>query len=97
MPWARRASSKWRRVPDPGSLATSGVAASSAAVTPDRRRAHARTGDDMLRYAAAALFVLLVAAWLTVAVRTVRDGARGRLFRPAAPAPAAVPVPVPVP
>jgi hypothetical protein len=51
----------------------------------------------MLRYAAAALFVLLVAAWLTVAVRTVRDGARGRLFRPTAPAPAAVPVPVPVP
>jgi C4-dicarboxylate transporter/malic acid transport protein len=57
----------------------------------------ARTGDDMLRYAAAALFVLLVAAWLTVAVRTVRGGARGGLFRPAAPAPAAAPVPVPVP
>ncbi len=51
----------------------------------------------MLRYAAAALFVLLVAAWLTVAVRTVRDGARGRLFLPAAPAPVPVPVPVPVP
>ena len=53
----------------------------------------ARTGDDALRYAAAALFVLLVAAWLTVAVRTVRDGYRGRLFRPAAPAAAAAPVP----
>ena len=36
----------------------------------------------MLRYASAALFVLLLAAWLTVAVRTVRDGARGRLFLP---------------
>jgi tellurite resistance protein TehA-like permease len=57
----------------------------------------ARTGDDALRYAAAAMFVLLLAAWLIVAVRTVRDGARGRLFRPAAPAAAAVPVPVPVP
>jgi len=41
-----------------------------------------RTGSDLLRYASAALFVLLVAAWLTVAVRTARDGARGRLFLP---------------
>ena len=44
----------------------------------------ARTGSDLLRYGAAALFVLLLAAWLIVAVRTVRDGARGRLFLPAA-------------
>jgi tellurite resistance protein TehA-like permease len=41
-----------------------------------------RTGSDGLRYASAALFVLLLAAWLTVAVLTVRDGARGRLFLP---------------
>jgi len=41
-----------------------------------------RTGSDVLRCASAALFVLLLAAWLTVAVRTVRDGARGRLFLP---------------
>ena len=41
-----------------------------------------RTGDDLLRYASAVLFALLLAAWLTVAVRTVRDGARGRLFLP---------------
>jgi C4-dicarboxylate transporter/malic acid transport protein len=41
-----------------------------------------RTGSDVLRYASVALFVLLLAAWLTVAVRTVRDGARGRLFLP---------------
>jgi len=32
--------------------------------------------------ASAALFALLLAAWLTVAVRTVHDGARGRLFLP---------------
>ncbi|MDX6342941.1 MAG: hypothetical protein QOH87_3079 [Trebonia sp.] len=49
----------------------------------------ARTGSDLLRYGAACLFVLLLAAWLIVAVRTVRDGARGRLFLPAgAPQPA---------
>jgi C4-dicarboxylate transporter/malic acid transport protein len=41
-----------------------------------------RTGDDLLRYASAALFALLLAAWLTVAVLTVHDGARGRLFLP---------------
>jgi len=41
-----------------------------------------RTGDDPLRYVSAALFALLLAAWLTVAVRTVHDGARGRLFLP---------------
>ena len=43
----------------------------------------ARTGADLLRYGAAGLFLLLLAAWLIVAVRTVRDGARGRLFLPA--------------
>lgn len=44
----------------------------------------ARTGADLLRYGSAGLFLLLLAAWLIVAVRTVRDGARGRLFLPAA-------------
>jgi C4-dicarboxylate transporter/malic acid transport protein len=43
----------------------------------------ARTGSDLLRYGSAALFLLLLAAWLIVAVRTVREGARGRLFLPA--------------
>jgi hypothetical protein len=41
-----------------------------------------RTGAELLRYGSAALFLLLLAAWLIVAVRTVRDGARGRLFLP---------------
>jgi C4-dicarboxylate transporter/malic acid transport protein len=53
----------------------------------------ARTGSDMLRYGSAVLFLLLLAAWLIVAVRTVRAGARGGLFLPAAPQPAATPVP----
>jgi C4-dicarboxylate transporter/malic acid transport protein len=43
----------------------------------------ARTDAELLRYGSAALFLLLLAAWLTVAVRTVHGGARGRLFRPA--------------
>jgi C4-dicarboxylate transporter/malic acid transport protein len=42
----------------------------------------ARTGADLLRYGAACLFLLLLAAWLIVAVRTLHDGARGRLFLP---------------
>jgi C4-dicarboxylate transporter/malic acid transport protein len=50
----------------------------------------ARTGADVWRYGAAVLFLLLLAAWLIVAVRTVRDGTRGRLFLPAgAPQPSA--------
>ena len=53
----------------------------------------ARTGSDLLRYGAAGLFVLLLAAWLIVAVRTVRDGARGRLFLPAGAPQPAVPQP----
>jgi len=44
----------------------------------------ARTGADLLRYAAAGLFLLLLAAWLIVAIRTVHGGARGRLFLPTA-------------
>ena len=46
-----------------------------------------RTGADLLRYGAAGLFLLLLAAWLIVAVRTVHGGATGRLFRSAAAAP----------
>jgi C4-dicarboxylate transporter/malic acid transport protein len=42
----------------------------------------ARTGADLLRYGAACLFLLLLAAWLIVAVRTLHDGARGRLCLP---------------
>jgi C4-dicarboxylate transporter/malic acid transport protein len=49
----------------------------------------ARTGADLLRYGAAGLFLLLLAAWLIVAIRTVHGGARGRLFLP----PPAAPVP----
>jgi C4-dicarboxylate transporter/malic acid transport protein len=44
----------------------------------------ARTGADLLRYGAAGLFLLLLAAWLIVAVRTLHGGVRGRLFLPAA-------------
>jgi C4-dicarboxylate transporter/malic acid transport protein len=62
-----------------------------------------RTGADLLRYAAAVLFLLLLSAWLTVAARTLRDGARGRLFLPTgtpagtpANAPASVPASTPV-
>jgi C4-dicarboxylate transporter/malic acid transport protein len=43
----------------------------------------ARTGAEPLRYAAGALFALLLAAWVIVASRTVHGGARGRLFLPA--------------
>jgi C4-dicarboxylate transporter/malic acid transport protein len=53
----------------------------------------ARTGDDVLRYGAAALFLLLLAAWLIVAVRTVRGSARGGLFLPGAPQPVTSPEP----
>ncbi|HEX3716153.1 MAG TPA: TDT family transporter [Trebonia sp.] len=49
----------------------------------------ARTGADMWRYGAAGLFLLLLFAWLVVAVRTARDGARGRLFLPASTPPPA--------
>jgi C4-dicarboxylate transporter/malic acid transport protein len=42
----------------------------------------ARSGADVLRVASVALFVLLVAAWLVVAARTVAGSASGRLFKP---------------
>ncbi len=41
----------------------------------------ARSGADVLRVASVALFVLLVAAWLVVAARTVAGSASGRLFK----------------
>jgi C4-dicarboxylate transporter/malic acid transport protein len=43
----------------------------------------ARTGADLLSYSAAGLFLLLLAAWLIVAVRTLHGSVRGRLFLPA--------------
>jgi C4-dicarboxylate transporter/malic acid transport protein len=44
----------------------------------------AHTGDVALRWASVALYCLLVAAWLVVAVRTARGSATGGLFRPLA-------------
>jgi C4-dicarboxylate transporter/malic acid transport protein len=46
----------------------------------------ARTGSDVFRGAAGVLFLLLAAAWLVVAARTLYESARGRLFRAAVPA-----------
>jgi tellurite resistance protein TehA-like permease len=42
----------------------------------------ARSGDQALRWASVILYLLLLAAWLTVSVRTARGTATGRLFRP---------------
>jgi tellurite resistance protein TehA-like permease len=53
-----------------------------------------RSDDIVLRWASVALYLLLLAAWITVAVRTTRGAASGRLLRTA---PAAAPVPVPQP
>lgn len=51
----------------------------------------ARSGADALRYGSAALFLLLLAAWLIVAARTLHGSARGSLFLPAgAPRPEAI-------
>jgi C4-dicarboxylate transporter/malic acid transport protein len=41
------------------------------------------TGADAFRWAAVALYLVLVAAWLVVSVRTVHGGWRGTLLRPA--------------
>ncbi len=41
------------------------------------------TGADAFRWAAVALYLGLVAAWLLVSVRTVRGGWQGTLLRPA--------------
>jgi C4-dicarboxylate transporter/malic acid transport protein len=51
------------------------------------------TGAGGFRWAAAGLYLILVAAWAVVSVRTVAGAWRGRLLRPA---PLADPVPVPV-
>jgi len=40
------------------------------------------TGADAFRWAAVALYVILVAAWVVVSVRTARGAWRGRLFLP---------------
>jgi C4-dicarboxylate transporter/malic acid transport protein len=40
------------------------------------------THADFLRYASAALYALLIAAWLTAATRTIRGALSGRLFLP---------------
>jgi C4-dicarboxylate transporter/malic acid transport protein len=53
-----------------------------------------RSDDIAMRWASVALYLLLLAAWITVAVRTTREAASGHLFRPA---PAAAPIPVPAP
>lgn len=47
------------------------------------------THADFLRYASIALYALLLGAWLTAAVRTIRGSIDGQLFLPA-PAPATV-------
>ncbi|MGI5519575.1 TDT family transporter [Micromonospora sp. CA-259024] len=47
-----------------------------------------RTDSVFFRWAAVAGYVLLVVAWLTVAARTARESARGRIFLPAQPSPA---------
>ena len=42
----------------------------------------ARSHADLLGGAAIALYILLLAAWLTVMIRTLRHTATGRLFLP---------------
>jgi C4-dicarboxylate transporter/malic acid transport protein len=42
----------------------------------------ARTNAEVLRGASVVLYLLLLAAWVTVAARTARGAATGRLFRP---------------
>jgi tellurite resistance protein TehA-like permease len=46
------------------------------------------TGSDLFRYAAALFYAGLVAAWITVAVRTARGSLRGTLFLGGSVAPA---------
>jgi C4-dicarboxylate transporter/malic acid transport protein len=53
-----------------------------------------RSDDIAMRWASVALYLLLLAAWITVAINTTRGAASGRLFRTA---PAAAPVPAPQP
>jgi tellurite resistance protein TehA-like permease len=50
------------------------------------------TRADFLRYASVALYALLIAAWLTAAIRTTRGALSGQLFLPP---PAAAPASVP--
>jgi C4-dicarboxylate transporter/malic acid transport protein len=57
----------------------------------------ARSDAVALRWATVPLYVLLLGAWLVVAVNTARGSATGHLFRPAPPARDPEPEPVPVP
>jgi tellurite resistance protein TehA-like permease len=50
------------------------------------------THADFLRYASVALYALLIAAWLTAAIRTTRGALSGQLFLPP---PAAAPATAP--
>ena len=45
------------------------------------------TGSDVVAWMAVVLYVGLIGAWVTVAVRTARGSVHGHLFRPPAPAP----------
>jgi tellurite resistance protein TehA-like permease len=45
-----------------------------------------RSGSNALRVVSVVLYVLLIAAWLVVAVRTARGSISGRLFLPPPPA-----------
>jgi C4-dicarboxylate transporter/malic acid transport protein len=47
----------------------------------------AATGSDLLRWAAFLLYVLLLAGWITAAVRTTRAALRGTIFAPPLPTP----------
>jgi tellurite resistance protein TehA-like permease len=47
----------------------------------------AATGSDLLRWTALLLYVLLLAGWITAAVRTTRAAFRGTIFAPPLPTP----------
>ena len=64
---------------------TTSTASRPAPARPVDRPAPARTGDGVFRWAAAALYLALVAAWALVSVRTVAGTWRGSLLRGAPP------------
>jgi C4-dicarboxylate transporter/malic acid transport protein len=57
----------------------------------------ARSDAAALRWATVPLYLLLLGAWLVVAVNTARGAATGRLFLPSSPAPSPEPLPGPRP
>ena len=69
--------------------AGSGGAPSRIATAIRSRAGH--TGAGLFRWAAAGLYLVLVAAWAVVSVRTVAGTWRGSLLRAAPPVPANVP------